>query len=395
MNNRSENAFGFLRYYAAFCVMYLHFTGHVQGNLPEYAGELGILRSIVDFFQPTVIMFAISGFLISASLERSGYDAKTFIKKRFFRLYPDLWLSMLIYLGVFYLIIPKKFDSSIFKWLLTQGVGFASTPSCFKKFGTGSINGPLWYITVLLQLYIIVFLFKKLTREKRNFYLYAALSCVLAASNIFFYFIQSSAGDTIAKLIERFFLPYAIWFFVGVFFQTFKLHEKEWRTKAFIALLILHCFFRISGILNIGYYTGIITGISTACLTILAAFIIKPIKNDSTLKGYTRKNVACDILAPSAVAEGNIFLSRECASIAERFLSYRKSNGISYMIKKTDLSYGMYLYHWLFLNIIIHYKLYLRFHWIVCLIMFTVGTILFSFVFRYSLLKQIPVFRKN
>ncbi len=33
-----------------------------------------------------------------------------------------------------------------------------------------------------------------------------------------------------------------------------------------------------------------------------------------------RKNVACDILAPSAVAEGNIFLSRECASIAERFL---------------------------------------------------------------------------
>ncbi len=34
----------------------------------------------------------------------------------------------------------------------------------------------------------------------------------------------------------------------------------------------------------------------------------------------TRKNVACDILAQSAVAEGNIFLSRECASIAERFL---------------------------------------------------------------------------
>ncbi len=32
------------------------------------------------------------------------------------------------------------------------------------------------------------------------------------------------------------------------------------------------------------------------------------------------KYTHCDILAPSAVAEGNIFLSRECASIAERFL---------------------------------------------------------------------------
>ena len=37
-------------------------------------------------------------------------------------------------------------------------------------------------------------------------------------------------------------------------------------------------------------------------------------------RGGTRKHVACNMLAPSAVAEGNIFLSRECASIAELFL---------------------------------------------------------------------------
>ena len=37
------------------------------------------------------------------------------------------------------------------------------------------------------------------------------------------------------------------------------------------------------------------------------------ILNNIAIQG-TRKNVACDILAPSAVAEGNIFLSRECAS---------------------------------------------------------------------------------
>ena len=42
--------------------------------------------------------------------------------------------------------------------------------------------------------------------------------------------------------------------------------------------------------------------------------------SDTGITPDTRKNVACDILAPSAVAEGNIFLSRECASIVERFL---------------------------------------------------------------------------
>ena len=47
------------------------------------------------------------------------------------------------------------------------------------------------------------------------------------------------------------------------------------------------------------------------------------------------KSFACETLAPSAVA-CDIFQSRECASLAERFLRYRKF-AISYSVKKARL----------------------------------------------------------
>ncbi|MCR5118565.1 MAG: hypothetical protein K6B44_02955, partial [Lachnospiraceae bacterium] len=43
---------------------------------------------------------------------------------------------------------------------------------------------------------------------------------------------------------------------------------------------------------------------------------------------------ACGTPTPRAVAEGNIFLSRECASRPEGFLLYGNSRGISYKAKK-------------------------------------------------------------
>ncbi|WP_081846611.1 acyltransferase family protein [Butyrivibrio sp. AE3004] len=328
MTNEKGNSFGILRYYAAFCVMYLHFTGYMMSLVPDHVRGIGVLRSIVNFYQPTVIMFAISGFLISASLERGGMDAKTFVKKRFSRLYPDLWLSMAVYIAALYLIIRDKFDSSILKWCFTQGIGIAGTPSCLKDFATGSINGPMWYFTVLIQLYILVFLFKLITKNSRSSVLYGITCAVLAVCNIICSMSVSKIGDTGAKLLERFFLPYAVWFFMGVFIQTCKLHEiKNIKTISLITVII-HAVIRISGTYDIGYYTGVITGICTCILTIAAAHLLT------------------------------------CTKI------------------KTDLSYGMYLYHWLFLNLIIHYQLYDKFHWMVCLIIFTLSTIVFAYIFR-------------
>lgn len=337
MVNYRKNAFGPIRYYAAFCVMYLHFTGYMRTLVPYEFGNITILRSIVDFYQPTIIMFAISGFLISASIERSGLDAKSFIYKRILKIYPDLWISMIVYLIVLIVIISSYFDMSVVKWVLVQGIGFAYTPSCLKSFATGSINGPLWFVTVLLQLYVAIFLFKLVTKNSTSLILHTVVCGLLMVCNYVSLILCKTMGETASKLLERCFLPYAIWFFVGVFFQTCGLYKKNSVKKIAFILVPLHAFIRISGWGDVGYYTGIITGIITAILTIIIAFSLPKV---------------------------------DC---------------------KVDLTYGMYLYHWLFLNIIIHYKIYENLSWISCLLIFTGMTLVFAYVFRWGMLKRLLI----
>lgn len=73
-----NNAFDLVRQWAAFCVMFLHYTGYALKLSNNGEGFMHVLRSIVSFFPGVVVLFSLSGFLISASYERS----KT--KKEFF-----------------------------------------------------------------------------------------------------------------------------------------------------------------------------------------------------------------------------------------------------------------------------------------------------------------------
>lgn len=144
-------------------------------------------------------------------------------------------------------------------------------------------------------------------------------------------------GETASKILERCFLPYVIWFFIGVFFQTCRLYEKICVRKIVFLLIPIHAIMRISGLGDVGYYTGTITGIITASLTIVAAMTLPK------------------------------------------------------MNFNVDLTYGIYLYHWLFLNIIIHFEVYEKVSWISCLILYTVMTLIFAYVFRLEILSRFVI----
>ncbi|WP_051205730.1 acyltransferase family protein [Butyrivibrio sp. FC2001] len=337
MPRKDNNAFYLIRYFAAFCVMCLHFTGYMRIRVPDHFGTISVFRSAIDFYQPTVILFAISGFLISASLERSGPDAAAFFKKRFLRLYPELWLSMAVYLGVLFLVVPKKFDLSIIPWIFIQGVGFAQTPYCMEKFATGSINGPIWYITVIIQLYILIFLFKLITKNSKSPLLYGVTCFILSLGNIAAFFCKDSLSEMGQKILERSFIPYAVWFFIGVLCQTLRLYNRNYTNLVLAILLMLHSVIRITRFGDQGYYTGLITGMAAAAIAVLAAHLIQPDK----FKPFIKK-----LLSP---------------------------------LEKIDITYGMYLYHWLFLNLLLHYKLYDKYHWTVCFLMYLAATLIFAY----------------
>jgi peptidoglycan/LPS O-acetylase OafA/YrhL len=216
--NFKDNAFDIIRYWAAISVMLLHFTTYEVAIGKVTSVEINVLlniRNVVWFFPGVVVLFALSGYLISASLERTK-SRKSFLIKRFWRIYPELWLCTLFNMIIICLLVPNLLDKSIWPWLLTQVVGIANTPSCLKNFATGSINGTLWTIFVIIQMYLIISIIFNILKKLKNWQ-WGCWLMVATIANIICYFGGKCAGETVAKIIERLFLPYFIWFIIGVF----------------------------------------------------------------------------------------------------------------------------------------------------------------------------------
>ena len=70
-----KNGFDILRYVAALSVMMLHYSGYtmiLSTNLSDRgANIMSGIRNIAHLFPGVVILFSMSGFLISASYERA------------------------------------------------------------------------------------------------------------------------------------------------------------------------------------------------------------------------------------------------------------------------------------------------------------------------------------
>ena len=149
-----KNGFDILRYTAALSVMMLHYSSYtmiLSTNLSKRVlNIMSEIRHIAILFPGVVILFAMSGFLISASFERVG-TRKEFFLRRVWRTYPELWICTIVNLAVVCILVPELLDSSMILWLGIQVLGIANTPDCLKTFATGSINGALWTVFTEMQ----------------------------------------------------------------------------------------------------------------------------------------------------------------------------------------------------------------------------------------------------
>lgn len=292
----NKNAFDVLRIFSAVQVMLLHFNAFFYQY--NSAGHYKY-REIVRMFPGVVILFSLSGFLIAASYEKSS-SMRVFFQKRILRIYPPLWLCTVINLIVLFFLGQNIFNLDMFFWVCTQIVGIANTPSILKDFATGSINGVLWTIFTEVQLYVVLaFTYRKL--KKMSSVGWSILGLALLFCNLGAYFLQNT-GRVVSKITERLFLPYALWFFIGVYLYIYR---EAWipRLKKMVwSLLILFVLYKFSYIQIIGYYTDIATSICLPFITIGLAYKL-----------------------------GNIHI-------------------------KPDLSYHLFLYHWIILNILVYYR---------------------------------------
>lgn len=187
-----DNSFTLIRYVAAISIMTGHYLTYAMDAFtlaPSYsiiAGDeiiLVAISRILAAIRGVPMFFCLSAYLICSSIERSE-TAFTYYKKRFLRIYPELWLSMIVNL-ISIIILRGGQVGSLLKWIVLQGVGIAYTPTSLEDYATGSINGAMWTISVTIQFYVIAWFAYKFLK-KLNVTQWGIVLFLTAIINIFF-----------------------------------------------------------------------------------------------------------------------------------------------------------------------------------------------------------------
>jgi len=192
--------------------------------------------------------------------------------------------------------------------VISQFAGAIYTPGFLKNFGIGSYNGSLWTIPVELQFYFLLpalYWVVRKGKKDRPSYLWLAWFAFAAigfAGSLMLPAWQNPEGEpTLQKLLRYSFLPHFFLFMSGVLLQQMKAYESKWIAGKGAYWLAAYLAF---------YYV-----VPTAPVTYVPTTLLLGIVTISM--AYTAPGVSRKIL------------------------------------KGNDISYGVYIYHGLMVNIFI------------------------------------------
>jgi peptidoglycan/LPS O-acetylase OafA/YrhL len=317
-----QNNFDLIRLLAAAQVVVAHAIGHTPlvHQLPAWGKQLFEALMLI----PGVpVFFVISGFLITKSFERNPSDLAGYFWRRGLRIFPAMWVCLgvtLAALAAFGFLDPDFVASKTFAAWLAGQVSFFQfyNPEHFRGFGIGVANGALWTITVELQFYIFVPLLYFLTSGGKLgkplakaitpllFVISFALYCVMDHQ------VNGPGGFTGAplpfKLLHVTLIPHLWMFLLGI-----MIHRNFEMLRGWLEGKFLHYF--------LGY---------AAFMALIAAFI-----PDRSLPFYLAYLPSRALLAFATIA----------GAFSYRSLSHR-------LLKGTDISYGIYIYHSVVINVL-------------------------------------------
>jgi peptidoglycan/LPS O-acetylase OafA/YrhL len=293
---RRDN-FDLLRILVAVLVLTNHATLHL--GLDKHFTRL------ISFFPGVPIFFVISGFLVSKSYERSS-SLWSYARSRLLRIFPGLWVCVLLTIPVATYFGYDFLHLRGLAWLVAQLCGAIYTPGFLKSFGFGSYNGSLWTIPLVLQFYVLLpvayFILSKRGDLTRGLVMLWGLFFVLALifrpmTN----FIEGQPDPLDLKLLRYSFVPHFYLFLFGVLLQRFQVHESS-----------------------------LIKG--KAPIWLAAYIALMYVIPDSDVK-YVLHPLALGLVVLSAARTG--------PDLARR------------LFRGNDLSYGVYIYHGLVLNVFV------------------------------------------
>lgn len=298
------NNFDLLRILAAMQVMVIHSMARLGIPVP------GGLKWL-EWFPGVPIFFVISGYLVSASFERQDNIAR-YLKNRFLRIYPGLWVCIGLTVIVTTVLGYKRAHLLDFVWLPAQLLGFIYTPGFLKHFGVGTYNGSLWTIPIELQFYLVLPLvyFARKRFRNRELAVPLLLGTFIAITLILGYALpgfNTQQETRVDKVIRYTFVSSFYLFLLGVLLQ---------RLKAFQSKLI-----------------------AGKALYWLAGYVLLML-------------VLPEHLSPALMVLSYLVLGITAVSVA-----YTVPTAGEHILHGQDISYGVYIYHGLVINLLVEFKM--------------------------------------
>lgn len=366
------NNFDLIRLIAALQVVFVHAVGHTEVLDNASVWLRGVL-GVVLAFPGVPVFFVISGFLIAKSWERSRDQPLSYFWRRALRIYPALVVCVvvrLVVLGGFGFLKPEVLASMGFwAWLVGQlSVVQFFNPECFRGFGVGVVNGALWTISVEIQFYLLVPILYRIAypRSKNGRWRQWVLPVSSLASFAVFCWVDARTngpgGFSEAGLVPK------------LLFVSFAAH---WWMFAIGVAMHRH-FERIRGYLEGRFPVYFIV---YAAVALLRVHLVGREGDGEWLfyLGYLPERL---LLAAATVS----------GAYTVRGLSSR-------LLRGTDISYGVYIYHFLLINVLIELGVMTTAVWVLPVFLLTLVAGVLSWVLiekrALALKNHVPGVRKR
>lgn len=234
----NQNCLNTIRLIAAVSVMYGHVKLHLNVATPVFLDQLHY------FFFGVPIFFSMSGFLLWSSAGRSSSFLE-YGKKRFWRIYPELWCGVVVEILVMLVLFDQPIQwISLLLFAITQGTFLQFwTPDFLRSYGCGTPNGSLWTICVMIQFYIVIyFIYKLLHGKKLRNWIGMLMGFIVIA--IISPYLSNYLPEIIYKLYNQSLFPYFWLFLLGAFVAEYRdsivpFLKRHWGVFLLVSALLL------------------------------------------------------------------------------------------------------------------------------------------------------------
>ena len=290
----NKNCFDVIRIVCTFTVFLGHFITH-------FDVDSSILHEIAYFVRGVPVFFFLSGFFIARSLDR--YNTKTYLIKRVVRIFPELWVCVLLNLFIILITFSGTHTfKDIIIYLVTQLTMFQFyTGGWLRSYGVGVPNGALWTITVDIQFYLLAILIVLLLRKKGKT-IWISMIVLFIAIDVFLLNIETLLPDLIWKVVQCIIVPFMWIFFAGMALYYWRdamipfFIKMKW---IIVAVYVIWQLFAPSWLVSVfsGVRYNIITTLLLLCTVTAIGFSFnKRLRNDFSYSFYLYHMVIINIV---------------------------------------------------------------------------------------------------